>query len=773
MKNTKKRNLTTLKRKSNLEKRNSILERRYDNGITLSIRALRDGIFHIYASGLDGHQESLLDRYGFIEQLPEQSSAKIKKHSICVGDFVFELTDDGGFCLYQGTTEIVKTLTGTRLATFPTINKNLGWQLDIPIEKDEKIIGFGDQERTRFLLNGQRSELWVRYPVKHVPVPFFMSSRSYGIFFNTTRRLLFDICVADSKKARFVVEKDFFDAYIITGKPYDQMIEKYTRLTGRPKLPPLKSLGLWLLFHSRANGHDVLTIAKSLRDSGIACDNLGLEPAWMQKEYDFSVDKEWNAERFRGCGPTSSYRAGPEHLINALSRMGFSLGLWLCSRWDFTWEEERRIKRTAQKDDITQKQITLDGIELNHFDENIGHGAIYMDENTKHDQAWFEHLKKFVKDGVRFFKVDPAVLINEFPDRLYGNGRKDDEMHNIAFMLCSKQMNLDYEAFTGKRAFGISISGWAGFQRYPGTWAGDTGGGKQSLVGILQDAIVGHSYATCDMNTKEIAGIHMGFLLPWTLINSWSYFHYPSFQGEKIDSIYRDYSRLRMRLLFYLYSLGWKARQTGKAITRPMCLLYPQISKSYEIMNQFFLGDYLLVTSYQDYVILPDGQWFDWWNNNVISGNWNKITLQVPENKGGHLLIREGALIPLAPEMKFVGEKNIDELTWLIFPSNKEQEFTLYCDDGESLQFREGAYASVTLHFIPRKNGFTLKWGKINGKEPWRISQLRHRFEILAISEGLSVESEDGALPFEYNHKLNRCITEYCETGKEIQFKIK
>ena len=102
-------------------------------------------------------------------------------------------------------------------------------------------------------------------------------------------------------------------------------------------------------------------------------------------------------------------------------------------------------------------------------------------------------------DGVRFFKVDPAKLINEFPDRLYGNGKMDDEMHNLAFLLCSRQMAADYEAHTGRRSYGISVAGWAAQQRFAGTWAVDTGGGPQPLVGILQDAIVGHTYATCDM----------------------------------------------------------------------------------------------------------------------------------------------------------------------------------------------------------------------------------------------------------------------------------
>jgi alpha-glucosidase (family GH31 glycosyl hydrolase) len=454
-------------------------------------------------------------------------------------------------------------------------------------------------------------------------------------------------------------------------------------------------------------------------------------------------------------------------MIHALKRQGFSLGLWLCSRWDFTWEEERRLQTTIECE--SHDNPTLEGVELGHFDENMSHGPWYMDENTKRDEAWFEHLKKFVKDGVRFFKVDPAALINEFPDRLYGNRRHDDEMHNIAFMLCSKQMMLDYEAFTDQRAFGISISGWAGFQRFPGTWAGDTGGGAQSLTGILQDAVVGHSFATCDMNTKAVAGIHMGFLLPWSLINSWAYFHYPAFQGEEIDSIYRDYSELRMQLLPYLYSLAWRATQNGVAIARPMFLLHPETERAYELLTQYYLGDGLLVTCYQDSVTVPEGRWYNWWDGTVIDGGWEEQQPHVPANRGGHLLVREGALIPLGPIQQYVEQKPLEEVRWLIFSGSQPTSFTLYTDDGDSLEHRRGAYAACTLLCTPIDGGFELSWSEIEGGEPERISRLQHRFEFLGERSPLRIEADDQELGIEQDEVRPTWVTDSVATGTKVR----
>ncbi len=746
----------------------SQLELTRDDGMRLRVSALADGILRIQAGGYDGYQQSLLERYGFVNELPVDEKATVSANRIELpGGIALSVSADFSWTLNRGAETLCRSLHGSKVATAPTVFKNQGFQLDLPLHGKEKLIGFGDHQRESFTLNGRKNALWIRYPIQHVPVPFFMSSRGYGIFFNTTRRLHYDVGATQPELARFAVEKDFLDIFIMTGKPYDELISKYALLTGFPGLPPLKSFGLWLIMHTRANGHDVLAVAKTLRDAEIPCDNLSLEPDWMEKRYDYSADKEWSAEKFRGCPHDCSYRAGPNQMIRALKRMGYELGLWICSRWDFTWEEERR--RAAAAPAVADHAVmSLAGIEVSHVDANMGHGAEHMDSVTKTDQPWFEHLKKFVTDGVRFFKVDPAVLINEFPDRLYGNGRHDDEMHNIAFLLCSKQMCLDYEAFTGLRSFGIAVAGWAGLQRFPGTWAGDTGGGKQSMIGIMQDAVVAHPYATCDMSTESAQGIHLGFLLPWALINSWASFHYPGYQGDFFDGVFRDYSRLRMSLLYYFYGLAHRAARTAKAIARPLCLAYPEADEAYGLTGQYLLGDGLLATAYQDDITLPPGRWFDWWTNTVVEGKWDTHALSVPHNRGGHLLVREGALIPLIEPLLHVGEKLIDEISWIILPSSHPGEFTLYIDEGDGFGHKEGKYASATLRCEPTADGLRLKWSAIEGKEPERIAALKHRFELLGVQSLTHASINGSTAEWIYDHVRNRTVFGTAATGEEI-----
>lgn len=716
-----------------------------DNGLNLHAEAFANGIIHLQAEGLDGLQESLLNRYGFLNRLAPDTAAKVENGTLTTsGGVSLTLRSDGTFQLRKGETILTESLPGSCAASAPTVFRNRGFRLEMKLHDGEKLIGFGDQVRTHLLLNGQHDQLYLKYPVKHVPVPFYMSSRGYGIFFNTTRRLVFDVGHTTPGVARFAVEKEFLDLYLFTGNHYDEMIDLYTQLTGRPGLPPMKSFGLWFLFHTRATGHDILLYADAMRQKKIPCDNLSLEPNWMQTYYDCTADKEWNAEKFRGCENGSSYRGGPASMIKALNRMGYELGLWLCTRWDFTFEEERRIPGTDSGKQKEEKLI-LDGIELTHDDANVGHSPIYMDTNTIREQPWFEHLKKFVDDGARFFKLDPAWLINEFPDRLYGNGKTDDEMHNIAFLLASKQMNLGYEAFTGRRYYGISVAGWAGLQRYPGTWAGDTGGGIQSMTGLLQDAIVGHAYTTCDMNAESIQGIHMGFLLPWALLNSWAGFKYPGFLGETLDEAFRFYSDLRMKLVPYYYSLAYRSSQTGRAILRPLCLEYPEQEWTYEERNLFLIGDFLLTDVYSDdEVRLPEGRWYDFWSGKILSGDTASRRISVPENRGGHLFLREGALIPTQLPRQYIDAKAIRHIDWVVFPGEQESSFTLYLDDGDSLEHRSGRYGAVTLRHLPGKGFF---WGEISGESPEYVASLTHTFHLPG-GEKLNAEPLKTGIPF-------------------------
>ncbi len=89
-----------------------------------------------------------------------------------------------------------------------------------------------------------------------------------------------------------------------------------------------------------------------------------------------------------------------------------------------------------------------------------------MDQLTRPEEPWFDHLKKFVDQGVSAFKMDGARQVNEHPDRKWGNGMDDEEMHNLYPTLLNQQMHQGFREHTGRRPMIYSSGGYTGLQQY-------------------------------------------------------------------------------------------------------------------------------------------------------------------------------------------------------------------------------------------------------------------------------------------------------------------
>jgi hypothetical protein len=173
----------------------------------------------------------------------------------------------------------------------------------------------------------------------------------------------------------------------------------------------------------------------------------------MDKDYDASLDKKWNPKLF---ALTDWQKKGEHTFIKALQRMGYHLELWICNEYDLSYEEERKISAELEPDDRPGPAFS----ELADMDEHFLWPR-RMDQITKPEEPWFEHLKQFVDWGADFFKQDGAWQICAHPDRLYGNGMTDAEMHNLYPLLYSRQMWEGFAQYKNRRelAFdGMSVS---------------------------------------------------------------------------------------------------------------------------------------------------------------------------------------------------------------------------------------------------------------------------------------------------------------------------
>ncbi|NOY81975.1 MAG: glycoside hydrolase family 31 protein [Kiritimatiellaeota bacterium] len=655
--------------------------------------------------------ESPLNRYGLIMESDAPAAVEMSR-------------DDAGIMARTGAGSIRVAADSGRIEVCSASGKDVfretaapaisdAAEVSLAVPDDLQFFGLGDQTRDRIEHRGTRGDLWVRNVKSYIPIPVLFTNSGVGLLINTTRRVRYDLAASTPDRICLTVPNGEWDVYFFLADSLPGQIDLYTQLTGRPFLPPKWAFGLWFISRTQADAREFVDDCRAFRQYGIPCDAISLEPGWMAGNYDFSTKKDWHPERF----PIPPYApSGPHNFLPAVRRMGFKPGLWLCCDYDLSWEEERRLQRKAALESGNAEAGDVGTFAAGYEqDEHLG-GIRRMDTQTIPEEPWFEHLKKFVDQGVCYFKQDGANQVLSHPDRLYANGMRDDEMHNLYPLLYSRQMSEGFAEHTGRRPFGFTVSGWAGLQHYTGTWTGDTGGEEGPLGACLNCSLSGHNMTTVDMEVTTPRGIHFGFFLPWAQLDSWNYWRHPWYQGERIERIFREYARLRYRLLPYLYSCAWEAATTGMPLLRPMPLAFPDDPASTEQMRQYMLGPALLVGAFTEKLHLPAGAWTDFWSGQPALGPVDMVT-DVPENRGGPVFVPAGAILPMGPVMDYVGQRPDDELELRIYPG-ADNAFTLYEDDGETFAHRNGEYRTTEIGLESDPNGGVLRIGPARGAYP-------------------------------------------------------
>ena len=654
-----------------------------DGSLLLSMEAWNPAILHIRLAPPERNsRESALDRYEYLEKPPGDPEA---------------------VCLEDGSSVTLKTAGGTakidRRSGCITMHNAAGDLLVRQLSADftgpgaaaafavlpgEDWVGFGDVSRSRLFHRGHKVSCFLTNVKSYIAVPFFMSTRGYGMLINSTFQSDFDMAAANPEQYSFREGSGVLDLILFIGSSFKKILSLYTQVTGRPKLPPVWSFGLWHICNNIVNARDTVEEGHHYRAEKIPCDVIGLEPGWMAENYDFSTRKKWHPQRFPLM--MDSFKFRKRTFIDALKYgMGFHFELWLCEDYDLTYEEERRQKRCLPH---REEEITRDEEE---FDEHLAR-VHRMDPVTNPEEPWFEHLKSFVDWGADFFKLDAANQVLPHPDRLYGNGMTDAECHNFYPLMLIRQMWEGFAGYAGRRPLVFTPCGWTSFQRWAATWTGDTGGRADTLAGMLNTALIGHGLTTNDMTSNEKEGIHFGYLLPLSQINNYSSCRMPWVWGEEICELHRRYSSLRSRLIPYLYSCMRESTLTGMPLIMPLVLEFQEDPRCRSILHEYLLGPWLLVSIYRKETYFPCGRWKDFWTGKVYSGNTEE-TISPPADRGGGLFLREGAIVPFGPVMQYRGERPVDEVELYLFPGEKRSFFEYYEDDGVTFRYLDGEYA--------------------------------------------------------------------------------
>lgn len=665
---------------------------------TLRIDCLRADIFRVRFSQQGGFTEPALNRYGVLHEPDAEVTCDTREdeQAVVLTTSCATLTADKK----TGRVSLAGKDGGTLLQnTADPQSTSEGFDLSFGLEQGEKLYGMGDVTRDRLNKHGFMKKIWVVNVGCYVPIPFLMSDKGWGLLINTTWRHYIDAGCKQEENLHIWSDGGTLDYYLFAGSSLGEILDAYTEISGKPVMLPAWAYGLTFVCNQQANAREMMDDGLNFRREGIPCDVLGLEPGWMENYYDASIQKDWHHDRFY-IPPWDGQ--GQYTFLSAAKRMGFKTSLWLCCDYDFSYYEEEQLGNRIQSSDEVPERYADDFEQ----DQTFGHAGIRMDKITDPNQPWFEHLKKFVDQGVSAFKLDGAYQINAHPDRLYGNGMTDVEMHNMYPTLYNKQMSQGFSEHTGKRAMVYSSGGYTGIQQYSATWAGDTGGGAKPLVSMLNHGMSGHTNTSCDMDIITPEGIHFGFFQSWSQVCSWAYWRHPWLLDKKTKQVFRDYTKLRYRLFPYIYSTAHIASATAMPIMRAMPLAFPEYDGADQCLNQYMFGENFLVGAFTNEIYLPEGIWYDYWTGEKTTGG-QTMQANYPADKGGPLYVKAGAIIPLCEEMDFIGEKPMDSITLQIF-DGPQGAFTLYEDDGETYRYQNGEYATTDISFTSENGSLAL-----------------------------------------------------------------
>ncbi len=576
--------------------------------------------------------------------------------------------------------------------------------------KDELFYGLG--EKTKNLKkNGEQWTMWnsdtPAYNEKTDPlyqsIPFFIGVRNhkaYGIFFDNTYKSYFNMGASNDRFYWFGADKGELDYYFINGPEIKKVINLYTLLTGRMELPPLWSLGYqqskWSYYPESA----VRTLAETFRNKEIPCDVIYLDIHYMNGYRVFT----WDKDRF----------PQPGKMLSDLAVDGFKVVT---------------IVDPGVKADTESYNVAKEGLEQNLFvmypDGIVYQGevwpgwAYFPDFSKKESRDWWGKKNALLLNqgvaGIWNDMNEPSAWGQAIPDILQfddnGYGSNYKKIHNVYALEMAKATFEGIKNQTNTRPFILTRAGFSGIQRYAAVWTGDNVANEEHLK-LACTMVQGLSLSGVPFCGSDVGGffdspsqrlytrwMQFGAFTPFfrghTIINTrdqepWAF-------GEEVENNVKKIMSLRYELLPFFYNEFYNASQTGVPIIRSMFLNYQEDNECYtnNAQYQFMIGDNLLVAPVlsenenSKKLYLPVGKWLDWWSNRVYDGNqW--IFVEAPINKIP-LFIKEGAVIPMQETQNFVGEKRIEELTFIIFPA-EHSVYSFYEDDGKTLDYKNGEF---------------------------------------------------------------------------------
>lgn len=216
----------------------------------------------------------------------------------------------------------------------------------------------------------------------------------------------------------------------------------------------------------------------------------------------------------------------------------------------------------------------------------------------------------------------------------------------------------------------------------------------------------------------------------------------PWISGDKETKAMRRMYHIRSEMMPYIYSCVWQTHNTMIPLNRSMFIDYGNQKESFDQPQEFTFGDLLLAAPITtpgegpdkvaaQKVWFPDGEtWYDYFTHEKFDGGQ---TLQISKPLDEFpLYVRGGWILPMQPYTPRPASAPLNTLVMRVYPAGRDADntFQLYEDDGISLDYQKGIYATTGLQYIQKGNKATVKVHPAKGSYPGQVTKRGYRLQL-------------------------------------------
>jgi oligosaccharide 4-alpha-D-glucosyltransferase len=615
--------------------------------------------------------------------------------------------------IYKINEDASVTINNGAFSLYPIFSEDGSRGLGYHFQKGEMIFGGGERalpmnrKGYKFNLYNQPNYAYgVGAENLNYSIPFFISNKGYGIFYDNGSKGIADIGNTDRNNFEVLFESGEINAFIIFGKTYQEILSSYHKLTGTQPLPPRWALGNLMSRFGYTSQEQATSIATKMKDEKIPIDAIIFDLFWFGDSIKGTLGNlDWvNKEKW----------PNPNKMIGDFKKQNINTTL---ITEPFILEYTKAYSESLE---YQAKDINDNAFVLQDFYFGKG-GLIDVFRKEASQWIWNYHYKKQIKNGVTAWWTDlgeperhPENMFHNLKDLGIDKMVLANEVHNIYGHYWNKMLFDNYaKEYPSQRLFHLNRSGFAGSQRYSiFPWSGDVGrnwsGLQAQLPVMLGMSMCGVPYIHADAGGFAGSDDEGELYVRWLQFAAYTPIFRPhgtalfevdpkaasfpseaALMEEPFKSLAKQVVLERYKMLPYIYTLAYRQTKFAEPLVKPLLYNYATDTNAIKTENEYLFGDNILVAPVTkrgatvQKVYLPEGNWYEVETNKNKAGK-SFIDVDVAEYKKP-LFYKEGSFIPqYFSTGENTSEINRKKLKVIYVPSASKSNYDMYDDDGET-----------------------------------------------------------------------------------------